>query len=277
MSKDCGKSYRFMQKSSETGSQIGLIPVLCKSWSCETCRPNKAGIVKAFIRKNFSDSPVWMLTFTYYRKGTSLNAWKGIGSNINNMLSYARKYSGKFNYIRIVEPHKDGSWPHVHMLVDTNIATPSFVKNVTNWGFGWNFHCKPMDGFKASNYLSKYLSKPWPKGDADLLRQFARTRIVSNSRALGPIFKSHSDWKVIKLTHPWRGVHQLLNTAVNDLKANGALIIDVEIIGDGFLITADAPLTLGFVRNVTGPLLNMIHDAKSAPRICKLLDGNTPF
>jgi len=254
MSSECGQIYRFMVKNTETGSQVGLIPVLCKSWSCDKCRPQKASQVKAFIRKNFSEGDLWILTFTYYHKGTPLNAWKNIGKNLNNMLSYARKYSGTFNYLRMVEPHKDGLWPHIHMIVSKDIATANFVKLVTAWGFGWNFHCKPIEAFQASNYLSKYLTKKWPEGDAELLRQITRTRIVSSSRRLGPIFKTDSTWKVVKLSNPWRGVHFLLNAVVSDLKKEGATSIDVELPGEGFLIKSDGILSQSFVHAISDSL-----------------------
>lgn len=260
MRDSCGQSYRFMIKNKGTGSQIGLIPVLCKSWNCVTCRPKKAQQVKAFIRKSFTGKPAWMLTFTYFHKGTALNAWKKIGANMNNMLTYARKNSGLFNYVRVVEPHKDGSWPHVHMLVDKNIASTNFVKNVTNWGFGWNFHCVPIPPIKASNYISKYLTKSWPEGDAELHRQFTKTRIVSSSRALGPIFKTKSEWTVVKLSNPSRGVHALLNAAVTDLKKFGATEIEVELISDGFLITSDGNLSPGFVSTISDFTIFPTHD-----------------
>lgn len=253
MTKECGQSYRFMHKVTETGSQVGLIPVSCKSWSCPKCRHIKADQVKAFIRKHFSSCKVWMLTFTYNRSSTALEAWKNMGENLNRMLTYARKYSGSFNYVRVVEPHKDGSWPHIHMLVDTPIATTTFVKNITNWGFGWNFHCKLMEGLQASNYMSKYLTKEWPSGDADLLRQIARTRIVSSSRKLGPIFKSTSDWSVVKLSNPSYGVQHLLNRLIQSFRRNGATKIDVELFSQGFLVTSDATLSPKFVRSISCP------------------------
>ncbi len=251
MKRKCGQTYRFMFKNTGTGSQVGLIPVLCKSWNCVVCRPKKAQQVKAFIRRSFAGKPTWMLTFTYSHKGTALNAWKNIGSNLNNMLTYARKDTGKFNYVRIVEPHKDGSWPHIHMLVDRNICSPSFVKLITKWGFGWNFHCVPIPPIKASNYISKYLTKSWPEGDAELLRQFTKTRIVSSSRSLGPIFKTKSDWTVVKLSNPSRGVHGLLNSSVVDLKKNGATQIEVEIISDGFIITSDGQMSPDFLSAIS--------------------------
>lgn len=277
MKKDCGQSYRFMHKTTETGSQVGLIPVLCKSWSCNKCRPQKASQVKAFIRKHFSDGELWMLTFTYHHRGTAENAWKNIGKNLNNMLTYAHKYSGKFNYLRMVEPHKDGLWPHVHMIVDVNIATARFVKNVTSWGFGWNFHCKPIEAFQASNYLSKYLTKPWPPGQAELLRQITRTRIVSASRKLGPIFKTESSWKVVKLSNPWQGVHSLLSATVTDLRKEGATKIDVELLGDGFLIESDGILSRSFIEAISNQLDELT--SRSA-RICRVSDdvlGAVPF
>ena len=258
MSQGCGQNYRFMYKNEGTGSQVGLIPVLCKSWSCPVCKPKKAQQVKGFIRKHFGTAELWMITLTFYHRGTALNAWKGIGKSLNRLLTYARKYSEKFNYVRIVEPHKDGSWPHVHMLVDKDICSINFVKNVENWGFGWNMHCTPMDGIKGSNYLSKYLTKPWPEGDADLLRQIARTRIVSASRELGPIFKTETTWKVVKLANPSRGIQQLASSVVAEMRKNGATDINYECISEGFIIKSDGFLSPEFIECISGPLADLI-------------------
>lgn len=263
MNSKCGQTYLFMHKTTDKGSDVALIPLLCKSWSCKTCRPKKADQVKLFIRKNFTERKVWMLTFTYSHVGTALNAWKGIGKDLNRMLSFARKYTGKFNYVRVVEPHKDGSWPHVHMLVDKDICSVNFVKLVTEWGFGWNFHCEPMDGVKASNYMSKYLTKEWPEGDADLLRQLSKTRIVSSSRELGPIFKCVSDWKVVKLPNPWRQIPYMRDSVVTELHKESASTIEITPINEGFYIKSDAVMSSGFIEAISDPLIwDMCDDAR---------------
>jgi len=266
MSIKCGRVYRLMYKDDGVGSETALIPTLCKSWSCPTCRLKKAMEVRSFIRNNFASKKVWMITITFSHQGTPLGAWKSIGKNLNRMLCYARKYTGRFNYIRVVEPHKDGSWPHIHMLVDQNICSPAFVSLVTSWGFGWNFHCTVMDGVKASNYMSKYLTKPWPQGDGDLLRQMAKTRIVSASRALGPIFYIKPSWKIVEMSNPFRQIPFLETAVVQDLHEQGATMILVTPIADGFFIKADAVLSPNFIKSIKDPFLwdscDALHQAR---------------
>lgn len=248
MSKEnCRRKYLFLQKSTKTGSKVALIPALCKSWSCPVCRKRKSEQVRSYIKKHFIGQNAWMITITFFHSGEPLDAWKKIGKSINRLLTYARKYSGKFDYVRVVEPHKDGSWPHMHMIVNKHLATPNFVKLVTNWGFGWNFEEQPMSGEKAANYMSKYLTKPWPEGDADLLRQISKTRIVSNSRSLGPIFTKPSTWTAINLTRPIFQVPQSASAVLNEVHKNGATEVKYTPISDGWIIEADAELSPEFV------------------------------
>jgi hypothetical protein len=263
--KKCGTQYLLMQKVAASRSEVAFIPLLCKSWSCETCRPKKAEIVRAFIRKSFIGKKVWMMTFTFYHSGTALDAWKKIGSCVNRMLTYARLHCGAFDYIRVVEPHKDGSWPHVHLLSTVPFSDTTFVKLVTDWGFGWNFHCAPIDALKASNYVSKYLTKPWPEGDADLLRQISKTRIVSCSRSLGSIFSKPSNWKLIPLSNPFRQIPYLRTAVIAELTDQGATVIEVKTIAEGFHIKADASLSSEFVDFLSDPFLfdscDALHEA----------------
>lgn len=277
MNNKCGQTYLFMHKTTKKGSDVALIPLLCKSWSCSICRPKKADQVKLFIRKNFSKRKVWMLTFTYNHRGTALNAWRGIGNNLNRMLSYARKYNEKFSYVRVVEPHKDGSWPHIHMLVDKDICSNQFVKMVTEWGFGWNFHCEPMDGAKASNYMAKYLTKEWPDGDADLLRQISKTRIVSSSRELGPIFAGGSDWKVVQLPNPWRQIPYLRKAVVSELHKQFAFEIVITPINEGFYLKSDAILSPLFFDSISDPLSWDSCDEARLRRSGIILESSVPF
>ena len=270
MANPCGQMHLFMHKSTKSGSEIALIPVLCKSWTCPVCRPKKAEQVRHFIRKHFADQDLWMLTFTFFHRGTALNAWKSIGKKLNRMLSYARKYNGKFDYVRVVEPHKDGSWPHFHMLVTKNIASTRFVKLITNWGFGWNFHCKRMSAEQGANLMSKYLTKEWPTGDADLLRQFTKTRIVSCSRSLGAIFTNKPTWKLVKLSNPFSQIPYLRNAVFNELFKRKAGIIDVTPLPGGFYIVSDATLSPGFTAALSDrfewDLCDDLHVAKLSPK-----------
>jgi len=251
----CSVRFLFLRKKVKNSFVYAFLPARCKSWACETCRYHKAKQVRDFILRSFAGREMWMLSITFFHSGTALDAWHSIGKNCNRMLTYARKYSGSFNYVRVVEPHKDGLWPHVHILVDKPIATTEFVKLVTNWGFGWNFHSMPVSTLHSANYVSKYLTKLWPTGDAELFRVMSKTRIVSASRSLGAIFKTESTWECINYDLPKSHCEFMHAVILRECKRLGCTYISSKGNHHGFEITTDVLLSADFEKNVLDPYI----------------------
>lgn len=239
---ECGKQFLLLRRKYAGHFYYAFLPLLCKSWVCEKCRRIKAGKVRNFIEKSFAGKPLWMLSLTYFHGTDPEAAWKKIGETCNRMLTYARKYSGTFDYIRIVEPHADGLWPHVHVLCTKPIATSHFVKLVTQWGFGWNFHSMPSGSDLAARYVSKYLTKKWPAGDAELMRVISRTRIVSCSRSLGAIFASENIWELVDYDRDPEQSRFLCNFIIDKCKSANCSFVISRPFSSGWLIETDVEL-----------------------------------
>lgn len=249
----CGKTFLYLYKKINGRSIFAFIPARCKSWSCNTCRAIKARIVREYIKANFTSNNLFMITLTFYHSGTALEAWENVGPCWNRMRTYITKRFGKFNYLRIVEPHKDGGWPHLHVLIDGYILDTEIIKRVTEWGFGWNFSCVRVHPDSVANYLSKYLTKPWPAGTAEFNRVASKCRIVSVSRGMPAIFTKESEWECVK--YDCQSDHTLwtcnsLIKICQDLKADYIL---VKKLGEGFIIETSANLTPGLVEKFTDP------------------------
>lgn len=236
---ECGKQFVILRRKSFNSFLYAFLPLLCKSWLCEKCRRIKATKVRAFISESFAGRPLWMLSVTYYHSGDPLDAWKNIGLTCNRLLTYARKYSGKFDYVRIVEPHADGVWPHIHILCTKPIATERFVRLLTEWGFGWNFHSVPKGSDQAADYCSKYLSKRWPVGDASLSRVISKCRIVTCSRSLGAIFSSDDIWECVSYEGDPVQSDFLCNFIISKLRYHGCSYVESKPFSSGFLIASD--------------------------------------
>jgi len=258
---DCGKKFLYLKKRTITGWRYSVLPSLCKTWSCDRCRPKKAKIVQRFIESNFKSRPLWMLSITYFHSGDLIETWKKIGETCNRLLTYAHKYSGKFDYVRIVEPHADGSWPHIHILCDKPIATERFVKLITNWGFGWNFHSRPMDSVGAASYVSKYLSKKWPDGNAELMRVLSRVRIVSGSRSLGAVFTKSHDWICINYDFDSTRTEFMHSILIQELKKRGCTYVISTTVGSGFVLDSDICLPDDFENSVLEPYIWRVSDS----------------
>ncbi|MCK5615175.1 hypothetical protein KAR91_75630, partial [Candidatus Pacearchaeota archaeon] len=218
---------------------FAFVPARCKSWSCPTCRPLKANIVRRYIEQNFVEEPIYMMTLTFFHSGDVLDCWKTLGAKWNRMRTYLVKKYGRFDYLRIVEPHKKGGWPHMHILVRGFESLPKADDVITRWGFGWNYQCMRMPPKEAAKYVSKYLTKEWPSAEAEVLRQASKTRIVSVSRGMPPVFSQKSEWEVIEFGIPNEYTTFICNAIVNALIVKNADYVLSQKFGPGFIITSD--------------------------------------
>jgi len=176
----------------------GFFPLYCKSWDCESCRRFKKKTVTKFIRSHFVSNSLYMMTFTYKHNLPPLSVWRNVGKTWNRWRTRAVQKYGSFNYIKIVETHKVSPYPHFHVLIDKFIPITWISKTLVKLGFGWNFQSQRISQKGAVAYVSKYLAKEWPNEQGKKYRKEAKTRIVSSSRALGPVFITTSDWSLIQ-------------------------------------------------------------------------------
>lgn len=251
----CGIRFLYLTKFINKQHIFAFVPARCKSWSCLTCRRVKSKIIKTFIQNKFKGESLWLMSLTYFHTGSPETAWSNIGKTVNRLLSYAHKMHGNFNYIRIVEPHADGNWPHIHILINKDVMDNRFVKLVTSWGFGWNFHSKMIDCKSSSVYLSKYLSKPWPIGQGNLLRIITKTRLVSASRSLGAIFTKNSEWDCISYDKPSKHTEFYFNQIIHSLKDKGAGYIMTKTFGPGFIIKSDIEISISDIESCADPYI----------------------
>lgn len=238
----CGSSFLYIKKTLQKKHLFAFVPSRCKSWSCPKCRQIKAGIVRNYIIDNFTGDDLYLLTLTFYHSGSVLQCWKSLGVCWNRMRTYISKYYGSFNYLRIVEPHKSGGWPHLHILVKGCVIDSKILKLVPKWGFGWNAHVLRLSSASAANYISKYLSKKWPDTQSEVLRVASKCRIVSVSRGMPPIFTVASEWSVVRHSVPGEHAQFMCNAIIGLLKDNNSKSILSRPFADGFIIESDIDL-----------------------------------
>jgi hypothetical protein len=104
------------------------------------------------------------------------------------LITYARKHNPRFDYVRIVEPHKNQPYPHLHILTSAPIFTTGFFLYSKSLGFGQQQQQQRITSDAAASYVTKYLSKPWPDNGAERLRHLAKARVLSTSRSIGALF-----------------------------------------------------------------------------------------
>jgi hypothetical protein len=250
---ECGSRFIYIKKTVNKKHLFAFVPSRCKSWSCPDCRPIKAKIVRDYIKKNFKGDNTYMLSLTFYHSGNALDSWKKLGKCWNLMRTYCVSRFGKFNYIRIVEPHKNGGWPHLHILIDKFIVDQKVVKKVTEWGFGWNMHNVHVDPVHAANYVSKYLTNKKFDADADVLRVASKCRIVSVSRGMPPIFSSESEWECVKYDVPNNHAEFMHSKIVDELIDKGCVAVYSRPYFGGFIIESDIDVNIDWCDDKMDP------------------------
>lgn len=182
------------------GREVSAIfPVYCNSWDCERCRSRKQRTVRHFIQHKFKNSQLYMITITFHRQLTASETWAELGACWNRLRTAITKVIPKFTYIRIVEPHKRGGYPHMHILTPDYIPARVLSKRITDAGFGFVFNRKRMSHQGACQYVAKYLSKEWISPEATEYRKESGARIVQASQDLGPVFRRGHDWEGVEL------------------------------------------------------------------------------
>jgi hypothetical protein len=186
----CRPRWHVVTRQSESGETTyhDLVPIYCKSWDCPRCRRWKALRVASAARVLTGGDDVFMVTLTYTRELDNVSTWRNLGVSWNRLLSRVRRNCGRVTYIRVVEPHRSGGYPHLHCLIRGHAAAQDILRNAQVCGFGSVAHLQRVRDNGAGQYLCKYLTKDWPNGESQELRKRARARIVSVSRDIGAIF-----------------------------------------------------------------------------------------
>lgn len=237
--KQCGKHFLYLHKRVPEGHDYLFVPSRCKSWGCPHCRPLKAQIVRNYITDNFKGDDIQMLSFTLFHTGDVATAWRNIGDYWNKLRTSVAKQLGKFTYIRVIEPHKDGKWPHMHVLIKGSDKVYSLLAKCVKAGFGWQAHAVRIPAKQAAIYVSKYLTKEWPSGDADALRVLSKTRIVCVSRDLPPLFTKKSSWEMIDYGKPGKIATGKLNLLIAFCQSQKATFVLSSPHDDGFRLSTN--------------------------------------
>ncbi len=207
----CGGGYLHLKKVTKSHTYHRFVPFRCKSWDCPECRLLKVKTIQSAIYRLFKNKKLTFLTITDLHKTSAQEAWATFGKRWNRLRGMLVREYGKMSYLRILEPHKGEPFPHSHILVDKAVTNEKLKEFCLRAGFGWSCDAKPMTTKSASTYVTKYMTKDWPKNGANELRKLTNCRIVQASRDLGAIFKKVSDWEMV-------GVEAKRSKVVEDAK-----------------------------------------------------------
>jgi hypothetical protein len=193
----CEKTYCAVTHQEGIVHKYLTFPMRCKSWDCPKCRKIKTEEYRKRMDA-FQELPnLYFYTLTYDHSASLADTWATYNSAWNRLRTALAKRYGKFNYVRVLEPHKDPCYPHVHVIADKYFEPSYFGPEAVSAGFGWQLDSKKIDGPEALSYIVKYLSKEWPSQEAVALRKQYRCRIITFSRGLLAPINRVGGWKML--------------------------------------------------------------------------------
>lgn len=195
----CGQYFCAMKNESSDFARYLAFPLRCKTWECPTCRRIKADEYRDRAMKLQMLPQLYMLTLTYFRGMSLEDAWRTYNDSWNRLRTALVKRYGHFNFIRVLEHHKNKPYPHLHIIVDVYFEPHWFGPEVVRAGFGYQMDMHPITGDGAIGYVLKYLSKGFTSDQAIALRRAYRCRIISFSRGLLSPAKRSDGWNLLVL------------------------------------------------------------------------------
>ena len=167
--------------------KVMALNLRCGRWDCPECAERKAKDIRDRLSAFMAKSKTFMYTLTFKQARAPEETWRNMPKVWNLFRTRIAQKYGKFDYIRIVETHKNTPYPHLHVVANINIPESVFGQIAVESGFGWQLYKSPCDE-EAAYYVSKYLTKAWANEDSAFLRKKLRIRIVSWSRGLSALW-----------------------------------------------------------------------------------------
>ena len=193
----CGCMFCAVHHREGQVSRYLAFPIKCNSWDCPDCRRIKARKYRQRMGRIFDGRGLWFYTLTYRHFISPDLAWATYNQAWNRLRTNLVKQFGHFEFVRVLESHKQSPYPHVHLIADKNFPMTIFGPAAVHAGFGWQLSKKTVDNEDAGSYISKYLTKEWTNDESANLRRVYRCRIISFSRGLlSPVRKTHA-WDML--------------------------------------------------------------------------------
>lgn len=186
------KNFKAVLKTTDKNGNVLVSRTRCKQWTCSYCamvnRKQWSARLIDFINKS---EYVWCwFTITAHSKARgAVKSIKNLRGVWDKLVKRMKRKFGKFQYCRVFEPHKDGSY-HAHVIASfhfDDITTRESVNDVkpvnySRWlanqvkdiKIGWYTHADNIDagfhGGYVASYITKYIVKLSPQQHAEIGR-----------------------------------------------------------------------------------------------------------
>jgi len=207
-------------------TQVDFTRLRCKQWACEYCSKKNAQIWRAYLlhELNHNENLVTLqwsfITITFEkwihevegfenRVSISIDEYR---KKWNNFITRMKQNYGKFEYVRVIEMHKDGVL-HIHMLASVQFDDLVVTKKsgtyskrlkalLKDCGFGYISNIENLSSWNCGRvvgYVTKYMTKESLEFHQAVNGK--RVRRIQTSRNIGsPKTESESgdQWQVVR-------------------------------------------------------------------------------
>lgn len=204
-----------------------VIRSACKLWSCEPCGARKARkwIAKVVNGVNTIGGQWYFATLTARRdRRTPEQSLKDLRAGWFKLRKRIERKFGKFEYVRIIEQHKDGCY-HFHLIMNAPIPTKlisatatkdehyycKYLKDISvACGLGFMADYQPLRSTAgAAYYVAKYLTKSIGENSQGWAKNVHRIRTSNNWTPLPDLTEENEvEWEYMQNhSHLWWTAH----------------------------------------------------------------------
>lgn len=171
----------------------------CKQWTCTYCaninrRQWNARIID-HINKTGGKWTWWTLTAHSKARG-AYHSLKNLRRAHDRIMKRMKRRFGKFDYVRVYEPHADGSY-HMHAIGSFHFGDIRLRESVdgeqtkySKWldetaedlKIGWYTHADDIDASKHGGYIASYVTKYIVKFSPEQKDEIGRVRHIQTSQ-----------------------------------------------------------------------------------------------
>ena len=141
-----------------TGSEVGIYPLRCKSWSCPVCGRKKARATIARVKAGMGLGSCRFLTLTSPAGESGEDSYLRFPARWKRFHMRLERRFGRIEYVAVVEPQKRGA-AHVHVVYRGPFIPQAWLSRAAAAsGFGRIADIRRSHP-KLMSYLAKYLAK----------------------------------------------------------------------------------------------------------------------
>lgn len=198
--------------TSDNGQVIKIARIGCGQWNCEYCakvlaRQWRARIIDAVNKIGGMWS--WFTLTAHGKKRGAVNSIANLRGAWDTLMKRMKRKYGKFEYVRVFEQHKDGSF-HIHAIGNFHFGdirtrkqrdgkevkySKWLAKTAKELGIGYYTHADDIEENHHAGYVASYVTKYMTKMSGDFIDFLGRVRRIQPSQGFPKLPKNAEKWE----------------------------------------------------------------------------------